>query len=103
MVTHLTCTPLSLQEHNNLSVTDEDWYCSKCLSEIFPFITTIAMMLNLILPCLINNLLVVNNSFFESVCLIPFLEEPDTYQLLHNSDLNFNMFTANSNLLLKCC
>ena len=34
----------------------------------------------------------------------PFLEDPDTYQLLHNSDLDpdINMFSSTSNLLSRC-
>lgn len=34
---HLRCTSLSVVDYGTLSSTKDDWFCSKCATEIFPF------------------------------------------------------------------
>ena len=34
---HKNCANLSGAQLSNISNTDEDWYCQKCLNDIFPF------------------------------------------------------------------
>ena len=34
---HKNCANLSRAQLSNISNTDEDWYCQKCLNDTFPF------------------------------------------------------------------
>ena len=33
---HVSCISLSVSNYNALSCVDDDWYCQKCLIDIFP-------------------------------------------------------------------
>ena len=56
-----------------------------------------------ILPCLQSSANF-DRSLLGTKYFNPFLEDPDTHQLLHNSDLNpdINMLSSTSNLLSRC-
>ena len=102
--THLKCTPLSLSEYNDLTHSHDDWYCPSCLSDTFPFnhfdSDTDFYFALLDLQSSAN----FDGSLLGTKYFNPFLEDPDTYQLLHNSDLDpdINMLSSTSNLLSRC-
>ena len=101
--THLKCTPLSLVEYIDISLSEDDWYCPNCLSEIFSFnhYDNDTDFFFVLLDLSSANF---DSSFFESKYFNPFTEDPDTYQLLHNSEIDpdLNILTSNLNLLSKC-
>ena len=86
--THLKCTPLSLSEYNDLTHFHDDCYCPSCLSDTFPFnhfdsdTDFYFALLDLQSSANFDSCLL-GTKYFNL-----FLEDPDTYQLLHNSDLD---------------
>ena len=101
--THLKCTPLSLSEYNDLTHSHDDWYCPSYLSDTFPFnhfdSDTDFYFALLDLQSSAN----FDSSLLGTKYFNPFLEDPDTYQLLHNSDLDpdINMLSSTSKLLSR--
>ena len=104
LCTHLKCTPLSLSEYNDLTHSHDDWYCPRCLADMFPFnhldSDTDFYFAFLDLQFSVN----FDGSLLGAKYFNPFLEDPDTYQLLHNSDPDpdINMLSSTSNLLSRC-
>lgn len=109
--THPKCTPLSLSEYNDLTHSHDDYdydshdgivHCSSYLSDTFPFnhfdSDTDFYFALLDLQFSAN----FDGSFLGTKH--PFLEDFDTYQLLHNPDLDpdINMLSSTSNLLSRC-
>ena len=82
----------------------DDWYCPSCLSDTFPFNhfdsdTDFHFALLDLQPSANFDRSPLGTKYFN-----PFLEHPDTYQLLHNPDLDpdINMLSSTSNLLSRC-
>ena len=102
--THLKCTSFSLNDYTNLANSTEPWFCSSCLSTIFPFNhfeNDTDFYFSIFdfnsTPCFDSELL-------KNKCFNPFLDDPDSRHLLLNSDIDpdSNIFADNSNVLSNC-
>ena len=99
---HLKCTSFSSAEYTALSNSPEDWYCPSCIANIFPFnhldYTDFYFALYDFNSCCFDS------ELLKHKCFNPFLDDPDSRNLLLNSDIdpNPNVFAKNSHLLSNC-
>lgn len=104
--THIKCARLSHDDYNILSASADPWFCPACTWSIFPFNHFVD---DTDYYFAIYDLQRISDPQFDITSIKtkhfnPFLEDPDSRQLLLNSDLDpdTNLFVSNSNILSKC-
>ena len=48
---HIKCNGVSLNDYHDLQLSDDQWFCKKCISDIFPFSSLYDTELNNLLNC----------------------------------------------------
>ena len=99
--THLGCTPFTRLEYSTMSKSSDEWYCSTCLTSIFPFnhfnndIDFLFVLYDFNFQDDFDTELLKQKKFN------PFFNDPETSHLLMSSilDPDANFFVANSQLL----
>ena len=101
--THLKCTPFTTKEYSDFSNSSEPWYCSSCLSNIFPFNHLEDDCDYYFALFDINPNPFFNPDLIKNKCFNPFIDDPDSRCLLMNPDIcSGALFSATSNILSSC-
>ena len=101
--THLKCTHFSLSDYNDLTNSDEAWFCPPCLAIIFP-LNHMEDDLDYYFSLYDFQTTSFDVEVLKAKCFNPFLDDSDSRHLLTNSDIDpdSNILGYNSHLLYNC-
>ena len=101
--THLKCTHFSLCDYNDLTNSDEAWFCPPCLAIIFP-LNHMEDDLDYYFSLYDFQTTSFDVEVLKTKCFNPFLDDSDSRHLLINSDIDpdSNIQGYNSHLLSNC-